>query len=245
MRALPLPLPLQFGKYAIVERSPTLDIHAQIAKQPAIAELLLSVGTLAHSRLSRGLYPPLPSSLVSLRFAHLLSSRISLPLRVIPNSRPRTERLHAGTSPVLTVSSSTTMFQALRVMSTHKVSGVGIVDSSTGAFIGNTSGSDLKLYLQNPTPQALHLPVLEFVRNVRNLPIQTVVPALSVPPTASLIYAVAKLAAANMHRVFVTDPITQRPLAVISVEDVVRLIHLGTSHRMGWSVLSRITGDCP
>jgi len=58
-----------------------------------------------------------------------------------------------------------------------------------------------------------------------------VFPAVSVDLSASLLFVVAKLAATQMHRVFVVDKASHAPIAVISVEDVVRLIHRGYPSR--------------
>ena len=144
------------------------------------------------------------------------------------------DALNVGTSPVLTVLASQAMITTLRVMSSAKISGIALVDAQ-GRFVGNTSGADLKLYLQAPSSALLHQPVGAFVAQVRRdcgpASLRTVSPTVSVEPTASLLTVIAKLTATGMHRVFVVDPTTQAPVAVISVEDVVKLLHKGAASR--------------
>jgi len=136
------------------------------------------------------------------------------------------DALRVGVSPVLTVSADDTMLHALRLMNHFQISGLGVVDEE-GRLIGNTSGSDLKLYLREPRAEKLQMPVLEFVNEVRRASSVDRSPAVSVSPSSSFLTVLSKLAATKMHRVFVCDPITRKPLAVIAVEDIVTLIHRG------------------
>jgi CBS domain-containing protein len=120
------------------------------------------------------------------------------------------------------------------MLSTHKISGAAVVDPA-GAFVANTSGADLKLYLQAPHSERLHQPVMAFIGDVRRAAgmagAQTVAPAVSVRPCSSLLQVIAKLTATGMHRVFVCEPESERPLAVISVEDVVSMLYRGCPSR--------------
>ncbi len=142
------------------------------------------------------------------------------------------DSLHLGTAPVLSVPIDATMFTTLQLLSTHKVSGVAVVDHQN-KFVGNTSGADLKLYLQAPSSAKLHMRIMDFLGEVRRsgAPSNVRSPAVSVNPNSSLLYVIAKLTATGMHRVFVVDPISQAPIAVISVEDIVKLLHHGFPSR--------------
>ncbi len=137
--------------------------------------------------------------------------------------------LHIGSSPVLSVVISQSMFKTLALMSANKITGVAVVDDD-GKLVSNTSGADLKLYLQHPSSRMLHLAVLDFLSEVRRASTNDVAPAVAFNEEASVLAVIAKLAATKMHRVFIVDN-NSRPIAVISVEDIVRLLHRGAPSR--------------
>ena len=72
----------------------------------------------------------------------------------------------------------------------------------------------------------MRLPVIDFLSKVRQATSIDKAPAVSVDESASLLHVFGKLAATHMHRVFVVST-RGAPVAVITVEDVVKLIHKG------------------
>lgn len=135
--------------------------------------------------------------------------------------------LKMGTSPVLSVTTEDTMLKSLGLMNINKVTGVAVVDELNGRLVTNTSGADLKLYLQRPDPATLHAPILDFLSAVRQSNLNDVAPAVTVQESTPLISVLSKLTATAMHRVFVVERASYTPIAVISVDDVVKLIHKG------------------
>lgn len=99
---------------------------------------------------------------------------------------------------------------------------VQIVDDS-GELIANTSATDLKLFLQNPSV-SLGISVLEFTSQVRQLDLKAVYPAMGVKPSDTLAHVLGKLAAAKVHRLFVVD--NKRATSVVSLTDIIRYIYM-------------------
>jgi len=132
-----------------------------------------------------------------------------------------------GTSPVLVVSSKSTALATFKVMSKYNLSGIGVVDP-TGRFVGNTSGSDLKLFIQRPDVRMLiATPVMDFLSQIRRSVIteKTKSPTISVRGAYSVGKLIGKLAATRIHRLFVASSESGfKPLAVISISDIMKWI---------------------
>mmetsp|Transcript_21825 Transcript_21825/g.56915 ORF Transcript_21825/g.56915 Transcript_21825/m.56915 type:complete len:206 (-) Transcript_21825:2759-3376(-) len=123
-----------------------------------------------------------------------------------------------GTAPVLTVRSTDTILDALDIMAKHDIMGLGIVDEG-GRLVANTSASDVKEFLQNPST-SLSLPALDFVSLVRKHDLKAVHPAMSVRSTDTLAHLIAKLAATRVHRLYVVDG--HKLQAVVTLTDLLR-----------------------
>eukprot|EP00037_Helgoeca_nana_P001883 m.30169 g.30169 ORF g.30169 m.30169 type:complete len:354 (+) comp12198_c0_seq2:155-1216(+) len=127
-----------------------------------------------------------------------------------------------GTSPVLTVKQSATVLDTLNLMAVNDIMGVAIVDDA-GKLLANTSASDLKLFLQEPST-SIHSSILSFISKVRQHDLKAVHPAMSVTAKDTLSHVIGRLAAARVHRLFVVDH--GRPVSVISLTDILRYIYL-------------------
>lgn len=163
--------------------------------------------------------------------------------------------LHLGSRPVACARSDGRALDAFRVMSEKKLSGLAIVDKE-GKFIANTSSSDLKLYLIKPHI-ALESSLIDFLRDLRQEEVKDDTddksPTIAVLPTSTLSNVIARLAATKVHKIFVADDKKDfKPLAVISLTDILRLV-LGTkkhsaaasstSSSSSGSLASRSTGS--
>jgi len=130
--------------------------------------------------------------------------------------------INLGTSPVLSVNRNTKAIDVFRVMDHSQRSGVAVVDDS-GMLVGNTSGRDLKLFIQTPSISVLDMPIMQFLNQIRNLNIDIMVPVVSLSPEDTLRLAIGKLAATRVHRTFAVDK-QYHPTSVISITDVLRYI---------------------
>jgi CBS domain-containing protein len=99
-------------------------------------------------------------------------------------------------------------------------SGLPLVDNY-GALVGQISASDMKLFLLNPSPSLLALPVMDFLSAVRQTQLHTRAPLVTVGPEATVAQVVRKMTVTGLHRVYVADK-DRRPLGVISMGDVLR-----------------------
>eukprot|EP01006_Ploeotia_vitrea_P011744 TRINITY_DN31209_c0_g1_i2.p2 TRINITY_DN31209_c0_g1~~TRINITY_DN31209_c0_g1_i2.p2 ORF type:complete len:225 (+),score=129.04 TRINITY_DN31209_c0_g1_i2:326-1000(+) len=130
-----------------------------------------------------------------------------------------------GTTPVLVVNTKSSALDTFKVMNKYNLSGIAVVDES-GRFVGNTSGSDLKLFMKKPSLMLLRQPVLEFLAAVRRAVIteKTRSPTISVASHDTVAKVIGKLAATRIHRVFVCEESKgYQPQAVISISDLLKL----------------------
>jgi len=130
--------------------------------------------------------------------------------------------LNVGSSPVLAVKKDTIAIDVFRMMDQNKRSGVAVVDEA-GVLVGNTSGADLKLFINTPSMSVLQIPIVQFLNQIRNQNIDIMVPVITVIPEDSFAHIIGKLAATRVHRVFVVDP-KFHPTKVISITDVLRFV---------------------
>jgi len=138
--------------------------------------------------------------------------------------------IHLGSRPVIPVKEHATALECFKTMARLNRSGVAIVDEK-GTLVGNTSGSDLRLFIANPHQHIglLHKTIGQFLATVRRAEISenpnTRSPVISVHPDATLDKVVGKLAATRVHRLFVADDKTGfKPEAVISITDILRYV---------------------
>jgi len=131
-----------------------------------------------------------------------------------------------GTSPVITVSKETRAIDVFRLMDHHMRSGVAVVDS-TGHLVGNTSGYDLKLFIQTPSVKVLQFPIMQFLNEIRSDNIDISTPVITCHTHDNLAMLIGKLVATKVHRVFIVED-DFKPLRVISVVDILK--YFATSH---------------
>ena len=72
-----------------------------------------------------------------------------------------------GVRPVVSVSETDNALQVFRLMAHRNLSGVPIVNGD-GSWVGNISGSDLKLYVRQPCYELLQQPIASFLAAVRS-----------------------------------------------------------------------------
>jgi CBS domain-containing protein len=143
--------------------------------------------------------------------------------------------INLGSRPVIPVNERTSALEAFKLMAKYNRSGIAVVDDR-GTFVGNTSASDLKIFISNPEKhsRALHQPIMDFLSHIRQSEIaenpNTRSPTIAVGQQATLDKVIGKLAATRIHRIFVADDESgYKPVAVISITDVLRYI-IGTAH---------------
>jgi len=110
----------------------------------------------------------------------------------------------------------------------HRLSGLAVVDRE-GRLVGNTSGTDLKLFVLMKGQLSLKVPILEYLSQIRlhkSSPVEIRHPSSSVTPDTTIAKLIAKLAATKFHRMFVVDP-HNRPVGVVSLTDILRYATVG------------------
>jgi CBS domain-containing protein len=156
--------------------------------------------------------------------------------------------LVSGTSTVVTVASTLPTDLALAVLAEQSVPAVGVVDAVSGVLVGCFSESDFRAL----TPSdfgSLALPVAQYLVYAKNLLVlETAERAaigspgaivdpwaaalleganITVTSQATLAQAMDTLTAWRVHRIFVVDPATGKPLAVVSHTDVLGVVVRG------------------
>jgi len=130
--------------------------------------------------------------------------------------------LNIGSKPVLCVNQNTKAIEAFRLMDNKKISGVAVVDD-TGRFVGNTSASDLKLFISSPSLELLHQPITSFLNAIRQESIDIRSPTISCSSHDTLEIVIGKLASTKIHRIFIADDNNgYRPTIVLSITDILR-----------------------
>lgn len=130
--------------------------------------------------------------------------------------------LKLGSRPCLCVKSNQTAKAAFELIYSKNISGIGVIDHE-GILVGNTSSSDLKLYVANPSFSLLDMSVLEFLNVIRRASTKDMFPAISVTDQAPISRVIGKLAVTKIHRAFVVDEMGH-PLGVISLTDILSVL---------------------
>ncbi len=107
-------------------------------------------------------------------------------------------------------------------MDDKKRSGLAVVDER-GHIVGNTSASDLKLFVKNPLLANLNFPVKKFLNQIRNLDDSEHMPVFSMNAKHTLGDLIMRLGATHVHRIFVVDE-QNVPQRVVSITDILRCI---------------------
>mmetsp|Transcript_21652 Transcript_21652/g.30287 ORF Transcript_21652/g.30287 Transcript_21652/m.30287 type:complete len:319 (-) Transcript_21652:131-1087(-) len=130
-----------------------------------------------------------------------------------------------GTKNVISVGKNTKAIEAFRLMDNKKISGLAVVEEETGKLIGNTSGSDLKLFIKTPSLELLQQPVMKFLNQIRQESIDIKTPTITCSPKDTIATLIGKLALTKVHKLFVADDASGfKPLSVISITDVLRYL---------------------
>jgi CBS domain-containing protein len=110
--------------------------------------------------------------------------------------------------------------EALLFMRSQGVSSVAVVDdASGGALCGNLSGSDVR-GIAGGDMHELALPVETFLRSRKGGPSELV----TATRDSALRTVVHRMAAGRVHRVYVVEPQTRRPVGIVTCTDVLRAI---------------------
>lgn len=128
--------------------------------------------------------------------------------------------LHIGSSPVISVLQTDTALKTFSKLDDSGRSGLAVVDAD-GVLVGNTSGSDIKLYLKHH--ETLKQSIIEFLNKIRRLYLNTRAPSFTCRSEDSLYHVIGKLGATKAHRLFIVDD-SYKPLKVVSLTDIIRVI---------------------
>jgi len=133
-------------------------------------------------------------------------------------------QLHLGTKPVITVPKETPAIETFRLMDNKKISGVAVVDAN-GRLVGNTSASDLKLFLKTPSIELLQMTIMNFLNKIRQESIDITSPTITCRSTDPLSTAIGKITSTRVHRLFIADDDGgYKPSSCLSITDVLRHI---------------------
>jgi len=134
------------------------------------------------------------------------------------------KELGIGTKPVISVKQDTSAIETFRLMDNKKISGVAVVDRD-GKFVGNTSASDLKLFIKSLSLELLNEPIMKYLNRIRQESIEIKIPTISCSTHDSLATAIGKLASTKIHKLFVADDEHgYRPYCVLSLTDILNYI---------------------
>jgi len=136
------------------------------------------------------------------------------------------KQLGLGTSPVLSVKKTESVINTFRKMEKQQKSGIAIVDN-TGRLVSTTTGKDLGLFIKNPSMQALHNEIFEYLKIIRQQQIDIKSPCITVFSSDTVAKAVNLIAATRVHRIFVVDGEESfSPVAVLSITDILKFLEI-------------------
>jgi len=123
------------------------------------------------------------------------------------------------------VSQNAPVISAFRLIDKYNLSGIALIDDTTGRITGVTTGKDLGLFLKHAEIQVLERPIGEYLKYIRSMTKLVQVPSITVYNKSKFIYAIGLIASTKVHRIFVVDDeVHYRPTGVISITDVLNLI---------------------
>ncbi|KZP16916.1 hypothetical protein FIBSPDRAFT_674807, partial [Athelia psychrophila] len=140
-------------------------------------------------------------------------------------------------SEVVATKSSSTVLDAMKLMSDGGVSSVAVVDDETGQLLSAVSATDIgKIVVPSQSNQILSTPLHQFISQIKGPHGSTDgadrYPVYSVFPASTLSYTIQKLLATNAHRLFVTIDGSSSPSpsassgnlsGIVSVVDILSL----------------------
>ncbi|KAI8601620.1 hypothetical protein EDD21DRAFT_429061 [Dissophora ornata] len=136
------------------------------------------------------------------------------------------QQLGLASSKVLYVNGDAQVLEALIMMSKHSVSSLAILDDQ-GILLGNVSMTDIQHIMKDLKTSWLWLSCFQFVARIRQL--QGVergedqYPVLDVSATSTFGYALSKLQATRVHRLWVVNDMGL-VVGVVSLTDVFKLL---------------------
>jgi len=132
--------------------------------------------------------------------------------------------LNIGSKPVISVHKDTAAIETFRLMDNKKISGVAVVDAD-GQFVGNTSASDLKLFIKTLSLAILHEPIMQYLNKIRQESLEIKSPTISCGINDSLAVVIGKIALTRVHKIFVADDTGgYKPHCVVSITDILRYL---------------------
>jgi len=132
--------------------------------------------------------------------------------------------LGIASKPVIHVGKETPTIETFRLMDNKKISGVAVVDEQ-GRLVGNTSASDLKLFLKTPSIELLQMPIVNFLNKIRQESIDISTPTITCKSTDHLSLAIGKISSTKVHRLFIADDEGGfKPNSCLSITDILRYI---------------------
>lgn len=126
--------------------------------------------------------------------------------------------MRIGTSPVLAVKHSTSVFETFKLLDSQGKTGTAVVDDH-GAILTSTCGKDLKLWLMAQSAGFMKMSIFDFLKEIRKREIYESALVVTVRESDTLGFLVGKLHATRSHRVFVIDA-HDHPIKVISLTDI-------------------------
>jgi len=134
------------------------------------------------------------------------------------------KELNLGTKQVISVKHDTSAINTFRVMDNKKISGVAVIDAQ-GKFLGNTSASDLKLFIKTLSLEILNEPIMQYLKKIRQESVEIRTPTISCSSNDSLATLIGKLAATKVHKIFIADDSGgYKPDRVVSITDILRYL---------------------
>jgi CBS domain-containing protein len=136
------------------------------------------------------------------------------------------EQVSMGNSPVISVTKTRPLLEALVLMRESKHSCVAVIDDVTHVLAGSVSMSDIKMLFGTEDFSILTMACWDFIVLSRSLLDSEQFPFFGVGPESKVLSVIAKLLATHVHHIYVVDT-HQRPKKVIGFSDVCKALVTG------------------
>ena len=136
-----------------------------------------------------------------------------------PTLAKTVDQLSMGTGPVVSVTKTRPLLEALFLMKQTKHSCLAVVDDTTNVLAGSVSMSDIKMLFATEDFSILTMSCWDFIILSRSLQDSEQFPFFGVGPESKVLSVVSKLLATAVHHVYVVDT-NQKPKKVIGFSDV-------------------------
>jgi CBS domain-containing protein len=146
------------------------------------------------------------------------------------------ESVKLGCGAVVSVNAESSVLDALERMSEYYISSVAVVEPD-GTLIGNISMADIRFIFQHGRYHRLWMNCSQFVSlalNQKGLEHggNDQFPFFDAHLSSSVEQVMNKILATHVHRVWITEPRTQRLIGVVSMTDLIRLFFERTFERI-------------